>query len=397
MRELDFDGLRSGVGDAVRQPDFGTVRQRAGRVRRRRVVSSAAAFLVTVLTATGIGYAVQGAPHDRGLPGTLPAASQEPPAWPRTIAVTGTGTEMYGVLQPCRDCGTELHVSSDGGRSWQRRATPPAEAGAGIPRTAIVVALAPGLVAWRELRTVTIAEAEAGAPGDPPWITRDGGRTWSRPVIDTRPADRIPDGGRPVDCAMMRLLTCTVGAIDPVTGRFEPLAAQPTGITAGAWWSHGVNAPPGGHLWVPGLDPGTGMPAVAASTDAGRTWRTTVFTAAPQSTPWVAAGPGGTAYALIAGADDRVEAHHTADGGRTWRAGDTLTGAPGLPGFVTADGAHVTGLLAARGTGRYAPVRLPGLPGDPAPVQAGDPYLMNAATGPYLSGDGRTWHPVHLR
>jgi hypothetical protein len=331
-------------------------------------------------------------------------------------------------------------VSSNGGQSWQRRPTPPAPGNAPGPRTASLVALAPGLVVWLEGRYLTAAEHQVLTSAYPsgvrpefppgerpeyrPWITRDGGMTWQRAPIDTQPVAAVPDGVRPVDCALFDSTTCRIGVIDPVTGRFAPLAAQPTGITVRERWADEINVPFDGLLWVPGLDPVTNKPAVATSSDAGRTWHTHVFSdgvtavPAPDGTtatmylPKVAAGSGNAAYVLTHRSGDVLDAHYTTDGGLTWRDGDTIRNWLHSAGFVAADGSHIvatdTMLLAGHGTGRYAPVTLPGYPKDPAGYpqdpaltqvaspQATAPYLVNSDDGPYLSEDGRTWRRVRL-
>ncbi|MEV6348338.1 hypothetical protein [Actinoplanes sp. NPDC051851] len=431
MLESQFDRLRSEVGDAVRQPDFGTVRSRAGAIRRRRAVTSAAAVLAVVLGAAGAGYAGPGAPDEPGLADVAPVVTASPgEVWFPSTSVTNAGSSLFRVFERCRECDAELWVSSDGGGSWERGATPPAPSDAAGPRTATLLALAPGLVLWQEHRTLTVAEVQAmassgaGSPVDLPWITRDGGVSWQRVVVGTEPVAAVPSGVRPVDCAVVAVPTCAIGVIDPVTGRFAPLAVQPAGITVQQRWAALVNVPLGGGLWVPGRDPVTNRPAVATSADAGRTWHTQVFTgavpavlgsdgtAAAYYLPKVAAGPGGAAYVLTFRADGVVDVHYTADGGSTWRDGATVGDPQGSAGFVTADGAHVviadTGLVAARGTGRYAPVALPGYPVaaggypvDPGLVQvaagkAAVPYLVDSDDGPYVSGDGRTWRLVRL-
>ncbi|WP_436528765.1 hypothetical protein [Actinoplanes sp. HUAS TT8] len=426
MREPQFDRLRSEVGDAVRQPDFSTVRSRAGKVRRRRAVTTAAAFLATVLSVTGVGYSVQTSPNEVGLADTAPAPTESPGSvWFPETSVTNAGTSLYRLVEPCRDCDMRLYVSSNAGKSWQQRPIPPATSGETGPRTASLVALAPGLLVWRERHNLTVAEVQALASGTPlstgnrVWITRDGGSTWQPAVIDTQPVAAVPDGVRPVDCAVLDVPTCRVGAIDPVTGRFAPLATQPAGITVQEWWTGVVDVPIDGNLWVPGLDPATDKPAVATSTDGGRTWHTHVFTGAATAvlgsggtagmyTPRIAAGSGRTAYVLTYRTGEEYASHYTTDGGLTWRDGDTIHVYQVSPGFVTADGAHIlttyAGLVAGRGTGRYTSVTLPGYPkeGTGHPVDPGltqvapGAYLMNSDDGPYLSEDGRTWRLIRL-
>ncbi|MFI1991995.1 hypothetical protein [Actinoplanes sp. NPDC020271] len=431
MLESQFGRLRSEVADAVRQPDFSTVRSRAGQVRRRRARTSAASILAVVLGVTGAGFAVQTVPTDRGLADTAPApAPTESPGgeWFPSTQVTNAGTTLYRVFERCRDCDSELWASSDSGRSWQRRPSPPAPGDVTGPRTATLLALAPGLLVWRDQHNLTTAEVQAmvsgnpsgrNSPADRPWITRDGGMTWQQATVDTRPATAVPDGVQPVDCALFEVTTCRIGAIDPVTGRFAPLAAQPTGIIVQErWrWTDVINVPLDGRLWVPGLDPVSHKPAIATSADSGRTWHTHVFTGAATVEletdgtagtyylPKIAASSGATAYVLTYRADGIVDAHYTADGGLTWRDEATIRDYLGSTGFVTADGSHIlpvgTGLVAGHGNGAYTPVELPGYPGDGQTPQvasrhAAVPYLVNSDAGPYLSDDGRTWRLIRL-
>ncbi|MBL7255650.1 hypothetical protein [Paractinoplanes lichenicola] len=416
MLERRFDSLRSEAGDAVRQPDFDTVRRRAVRVRRRRLVTSSAAFLATVLTVAGLGLAVRGGSDGTGLPAAAPSEA----VWPRVTTAAATGQDLYSVLVGCTGCGSQLWVSSDGGNSWQRRTEPPQPADAGDPRMATLIPLAPGILAWNDGRVIPFNEATGttvARDSDRLWVTTNGGGSWQRAETSTEPLAAVPAGTRPVDCVVFRVTTCTVGAIDPATGRFAPLAHQPTGITVEPGWSDLITVPADGRLWVPGLDPVTKKPAVAASSDAGRTWRTHVFTdgvaakfqngwAPMKYQPWVAASPGATAYVLIYREDNVAVAQHTTDGGLTWRAGDTIRGAVDNAGFVAADGSHIvmtgTGFVAARGTGTYTRTSLPGYPADLSrhlqvtSRQAADPFLVTSEIGPYVSADGRTWRQLPL-
>jgi photosystem II stability/assembly factor-like uncharacterized protein len=169
---------------------------------------------------------------------------------------------------------------------------------------------------------------------------------------------------------------------------------------------------------VPGLDPGTQRPALASSSDGGRTWRTHVFTGgvpavtdlgsiATMYLPTVAAGPDGRAYALTYRKDQKLDPYRTTDGGATWRPvpGGTLGWVPD-PGFVTADGSHVvkTGstFAASHGGNKYQPVTLPGYPADLRRQTeitwqpAAGRYLVFSLSDLYLSEDGWTWRQVDV-
>jgi hypothetical protein len=420
MREPLFEDLRDYAGSTVRPPDFADIRQRARRIRRRRAVASAAA--VAVLAATGLGYAAV-SQADRGSQVAVPTPTPSNAAekgWPRTTAVAATGTDdLYVVVERCRDCGPELYASADAGATWQPRTEPPPPADAAVPRFSSIVSLGPGILAWQDGHVLTIGEAQGmsplpdnNGPSDRLWITVDGGRTWRRAGIDPKPVATLPPGTRPVDCGLAgRDAPCLIYAVNPVTGRFAPLAGQPSGITVESGWASQTNVPPGARLWVPGLDPVTRMPALASSSDRGRTWRTHVFadgvqavtqdgTIATMYLPTVAAGPNGTAYVLTYRDDLRKDTHRTTDGGATWKSGASVPEIPDA-GFVTADGAHVVNaggqFLAARAGRGYERVTLPGFPAVPRqyayPVsqQVAGRYLVSPSDDLALSDDGWTW------
>ncbi|MFC4070158.1 hypothetical protein [Actinoplanes subglobosus] len=430
MREPQFEQLRSEVGNAVRQPEFSTVQRRAGKVRRRRAASTGAVFLVTALAAVSFGYTVQNTPSDYGSLDPVPTATGDPgTGWPRMIAAASTGTELYGLYRSCPDCDAELYVSTDGGGSWQRRTTPAAPTDTTSRSDATLVALAPGILSWSEQGNSAIDPFQSPGAGGPTagpttpaavmrtWITRNGGETWVRTVAASEPAASVPDGARPADCDLLELPACKVGVIDPDTGRFAPLATQPTGIVLEPGWTNEVNAPLDGRIWVSGLDPATRKPAVATSSDAGRTWHTHVFTdgvaatpegewLAPMYLPKVAAGTGTTAYALTYRRDGVFDTHRTTDGGVTWQAGAEISAVQLTPGFVAADGTHIVQTasepVTGDGPGRYTPAELTGYPDFPmwpvrvASTRADISYVVPAETGAYVSKDGRTWRQARL-
>jgi len=433
MREPRFEDLREYAGDAVRQPGFADIRRRARRLRRRRAVVSSAAAAVAVLVVTGLGYAATGGSRG-GVPVAVPtpATSEADTGWPRVTGVAAAGsTELYSVSERCRGCAPQLYASRDAGATWQRRAVPPApDDGAGVPRISSIVSLGPGVLAWRdgrllgleELRSsrtpVPLASTDVGRSSSVDqrlWITVDGGRTWRRAAIDPEPVAAVPPGTRPVDCGLVGPVSpCRIYAVNPVSGRFAQLADQPSGITVESGWSGQTNVPVGAELWVPGLDPATRKPAVAASSDGGRSWRTRVFTdgvaaepddgtIAAMYLPTVAAGTNGTAYVLTYRADLRKDTHRSTDGGASWVSGDSVPEVPDA-GFVTADGAHVVntgqGFLADRDGGGYDAATLPGFPAElrrQAPIvshPAAGRYLVSLWPGILLSDDGWKWRRV---
>ncbi|MFC6018187.1 hypothetical protein ACFP2T_18500 [Plantactinospora solaniradicis] len=443
MRKPHFDGLRAYADDAIRQPDFAVIRQRATRVRRhrRRAAASSVAALVTALFATSLGYATAGGPQ---VPLPTPSISVDPDTgWPRVTSVVATGaTDLYALVQRCRACPLELYASDDVGATWQRRSVPPApDDDSGEPRAATIASVGRGALAWRDIRAVNLhdleywrsPQASPTGPADstrsasvtePPWTTIDGGRTWHRAKVDPKPVAAVPPGTRPVDCHLVGQPTpCRIYAMDLVSGRIAALARQPSGITFDQTWAGDTSVPLGAHLWVPGRDPATDRPAVASSSDGGRTWHTHVFTdgvpavadhgtVAGKYLPEVAAGAGGTAYALIYRDGHGRDSYRTTDGGATWRPvpGGALAGVS-TSGFVTADGAHIVTsghnlssgqeFRGSRNGGRYQPVTLPGYPADLmlsqlTSHQAAGRYLVLSESHLYLSDDGWTWRRVDL-
>lgn len=429
MRESHFEDLRAYAGTAVRQPEFADIRQRARRKRRRRAVASSAAAVVAVLVVTSLGYA---ATADRrgsaqvAHPATSPAAED---GWPRVTSVVATGpAKLYLVREQCRECGPELFASHDAGATWQSRPVPPAPVGGIDPRISSITALGDGILTWQDARIVTREELQ-GSPSMTPagkaggkrgpvpnkllWITVDGGKTWRRPGVDPQPVAAVPAGTGPVDCGLVGPVSpCLLYAVNPVSGRFAPLATQPSGIAI-EWGD--TRALIGGRLWVPGLDPVTRKPAVASSPDGGRTWRTHVFTDAVAGVaddegtiagmyqPTVAAGKNGTAYVVTYRDEVHKATYRTTDGGATWKAGAAVPEMAGA-GLVTADGVHVIttgeGSLASRDGGAYEPVTLPGyftgaqLRDTNPSQQAVGRYLALETLDLLLSDDGWTWRRV---
>jgi hypothetical protein len=407
MYDLDFHGLDDEIGDAARQPEFAAVRQRTGRLRRRRRLAMAGASLgVTSVLALG-GYAITG-------PGTGPVGPAE--ASPSAVvdaparirgAVAGDADHFYALVADCESCKESLMASKDGGRTWQQR---PAYA-ALLQEPDIVPnldVLGPRILTLGLPAKLGRSEIDSGMKRK---ISTDGGATWRDLKVSQTPVAATPPGTRLVDCITA---TCVL-AVDPATGTLAPLATQP----ALAQYVM-ATAPVDAGLWVKGLDPATGRPAVAVSHDRGQTWTTAVFTTEPPAPspdggpprmylPDIATADGRTVYATIEGTHDGyAHLYRSTDGGATWQRTNPDGPPTGLPfvttqSFVTTDGAHVM-LLQEGDTvvakispdgSTYAPLAMPGGPADTgtAPTVINDSrYLWHDRQALYLSTDGRNWH-----
>jgi len=401
MRQLDEDFREAGriASQAARQPAFDTVRRRAWLLRlRRRALATGAVLALAALSFAGFAAlrpAAPGQPADagpRGLPSTvesiaLPEPSGTAAAKPYVSWAGAAGADhVYAVVSGCGTCALRMVASGDGGVTWQPRGVPPA----GGRRTTIW-----SVLGERLLIATTLPSQQRGVER---WMTLDGGLTWTAFGLSARPVDRVPDGTRAVDPAAIGAPAGgpALYAVDPAAGVVAPLAVQPPLDHARL-----VDAPPGAGIWARGRDRSSRRPAVAVSTDGGRTWRRTVLAAEPPALVddgvfHVATTDGRLVYAHT-GDHGQTRLHRSADGGATWERIATLSTAARPAGYVTRDGGYV---LAAgdRFVADDGAVDIPGLPGwDLAPrAVAVDSYLSWDFADAYRSADGITWHRLNV-
>jgi hypothetical protein len=223
------------------------------------------------------------------------------------------------------------------------------------------------------------------------YVSTDGGRTFgSRSGRTGSPIAAVPTG------LVADLGTGGVGVFDPASGLRRPLRAQPMpevrSVTA-----------VGGALYAVARA-GTAL-VVAASRDAGRSWRRTTVLRVPYRTPELALVPGadGAAYLVVtrplpAGEPGVVQVWRNP--GRGWaRLVDYSTSISSTPKFTTAVGEPNGGILLADGTaggqlvydtGRSVSFQLPGgAAGDPPLVptvlrRGGDTIAAITADGGHL-------------
>ncbi|MFE0450046.1 exo-alpha-sialidase [Streptomyces sp. NPDC058914] len=243
------------------------------------------------------------------------------------FAGDGSGFALMGECGKT-GCRHRVAVLDRGAGAWQLGQSPLADTTGGDGISAGLTVLGPGRALMTEGRW---------PPPDHTWFTSDGGRHWRQG--SSSPSGTIavvPEGGVLVEgclradregngCAPSPLLV-----VEPTTGRFRTLAAQPPlkGVVAPAGeTTHSAGEKARNLLFVSGRDPSSGRPALAVSEDRGRSWRTSRLTGAEgqERAAWVV-GAGEVLYAARPGqlpdeADVKnglLSLHRSTDGGRTW-------------------------------------------------------------------------------
>ena len=234
--------------------------------RRRRTTAVArigtAAALVIALVAALVVFAPARAPD----PAVGPAVALE------IRAIGGYDKDhLYAVVLPCgdRNCDPELHGTRDGGRTWTNRGT---IADVNLPGAPSVIHVS------RDGAVGVFGSGTVG--GGPAWILStsiDRGRSFAG-VMPGDPVDAAAPGAL-VACGYPPPVSrCVVEVYDLDAGTAGPLATQPGVVVL-----H-VTRAPDGTIWALGRDAAAGLPAIARSTDGGRTWSTHLFTGAPEFT-----------------------------------------------------------------------------------------------------------------
>ncbi|AWW38354.1 MULTISPECIES: WD40/YVTN/BNR-like repeat-containing protein [Streptomyces] len=346
-------------------------------------------------------------------PPAIPSATDLPGAsFDVAFAADGSGFTLRA------DCGEDrcrqyVAVLEAGAGLWRLAESPLPDVTGDRGLTVGITVLGPG----RAL--ITDGSERADVPGRT-WFTHDNGETWKAGTTEptgstatvpegallvTECLDLAPDGN---ECARNRLLV-----VMPDSGEHRVLARQPP--------LKGPLAPSGdiaaNALFATGLDPGSGLPALALSKDRGRTWHLTPLAGvAEQGWSIRVSGGGGALYAVQPGQLPDEEGvknglrtiHVSTDGGATWTR--TWRYRPGAePLSITGD------LLAAddgsvlvhgetgawRSTDRARTFR----PGSAARGPAGSVrttpigWLWTGSFGDgtcRISADGITWHPFDL-
>lgn len=363
---------------------------RRRRQRRTRIVRTVATLAVTAVAAATASVVTLRSPEPE------PASGGEPlPAGNINWTGAADSRHLYAAVQACPDQScpktiVQLYASDDGGRSW----APRGEAMALIDTTVVGPS--------------TLVANIAGA--STPNVSTDGGHTWT-PARMHNPAETVPPGGTLICWTQPDTEWCRPYVVDPAGKWFAPLA-KPPALGREAQW-----APAGDRLWAAGTTP-NGKPAVAVSTDAGRTWATETLDCPDADCTWATVAPtadGDTAYAVVTAPNTRIVYRGGVDGAwarvSTQKVSDEeLRGGP--RSFVTADGTHVVyeyepvgdieGLTfwAKSGSGTaYERVAMEGLPATVYPIRrAADGWFFTWSNGSvralYGSTDGRHWSVI---
>ncbi|WJV46569.1 sialidase family protein [Streptomyces flavofungini] len=239
------------------------------------------------------------------------------------FAADGSG---FALLVECaeRRCRQHVAVLEGGAKAWRRGSSPLRDVTSGRGVSADLTVLGPGRALIGE------GSERVDAPGRT-WFTGDGGRTWRRGTAGAAaagPAAAVARGGvlfpeclerdrsDPNDCVRERLL-----ALSPRTGRHHVLVHQPP--LKGPLRQAGDLS--GAGLFVSGTDPRTGLPALARSTDRGRTWqRPRLPGVGAEGAVFRVVGGRGGLYATQHGPvsppakNGLVTMHVSKDGGLTW-------------------------------------------------------------------------------
>lgn len=397
MNELDFTDMREELAD-VRQPDFAGIRAAGHRRRNLRrgglALSGLAVAVVAVLLGT---YFLAGTrqQHPLDLPdpvsGLLKGA-EFPTGKPGTLRMIEYVNRWQAYALVKDRTGNILARTHDGGATWQAWRLP-----AGITD--------PNVMRFQGGQTIVIYDLPR-PPLSIPYLSRDGGRSWTKGNDFGGPIDHVPAGWT-VGSMARPGAGLTEGdrlvAYDPKTGAPRPLSTRPGIVRGDHGWPAVVEAR-NGSLWAPPLDDDWSGPPMV-SQDRGQSWY--AGTVAPVGADYVVTEfrswdsyDGTTAYANvefrpkanIKASDDpygwpkggpgtvpltqrdaRTMVYVTHNGGRSWQpvgtASDRSPIVVGSDGTVlTIDPAsenqpsiHATGTLVASRDGGRTFVPLPGI------------------------------------
>jgi hypothetical protein len=410
MFELDFVGLRHEVEAATRLPEFGTVEQRAKRLRKRDRLAVLAVLLATLavltpsgfaaLAANGSGPAVIGPDQEEPQPvvsispSTSPDVAQPLNLDVHTLAITGP--DLNHLFAAVDVCSNPAKGKASGSRICSLQVSPLGDSS----KSPLVI----GQLRRRSDQTLSNVQLTplsskslllSGVPagGAPVFVrisTTGGASTVSVPGH----SGSLSTGDHVVQLSRHGELFGVRQSDDEIVRiAQQPALAQPTVVSSVA---------PGKGWWATGVDPGTGELAVAVSRDLGHSWVSRRLGVRPGTgTPVLGSYDGRVAYLFIAIGSEVVE-FTTLDGGLTWsRVPASLPPTPGgtvdnpLGTVVRPDGSVLFWTADHNGTvfreshdggHSFAATTTPD-----GPITAtGDGYVV-VDDLPEVSRDGRTW------
>lgn len=294
---------RQAVLDAIVQPPFEELRERARERRRRR---SSFLGLALVLAVTGFGVPVLTSnPVEKPAPDARRAMS----VVDGYFLDTRHGVTLYAAPAPSdkEKCRAAVRLTADGGRSWSRPRPAPCRSNS-----------------LDEIRMLHISMLDAytlllGGIGSSDF-SRDAGQTWTTHRIELEEHDSIPAHTKiwrkctdPTDCRVPNQLHW----YDPAAGNVVQLRTPPAvrRLTCEPVWARDRS------LWVSGLTQANEF-VVAVSRDFGRTWRLAKLGLKREHAGYnmlsVATQDGETGYAVYA-RKGRSALFRTTDGGGTWQ------------------------------------------------------------------------------
>jgi photosystem II stability/assembly factor-like uncharacterized protein len=319
----DWDGLRRDLEGMVAPPPLAALRERRHRRQQRRAIATTFA-VVMVGSAGGVAVLGRGAQQHGGTPVAAPTALSQivnsdrlPP--PRDYQehvvtdvdfVTPTTGLAIGVRCVGDSCDVATWRTADGGATWSA----PVEVATRVPRVSFQ-AEDPAGGAARSLRMLDESTGFAFNPDL--YVTRDGGRTWTRVPQPSKVAsisvtgtsvwlaERGCEAG--VDCNLV-LRSGTAG------GTFRDLAVPPTRGAAALVRRAGPD-----DAYVIAWDAAAAPYASFSRThDGGRTWTAGTNPCRDATAESLSAGAGRPLWVLCETPAGR-RAFSSADHGTTWR------------------------------------------------------------------------------
>lgn len=361
MNTDTFEGLRQQVADATLGPNLDDI-HRLGRRRRAVRASLPVAAIVAVVMVIASGAVVATYFRDSQRPATTALRQTKPVAGPlagvpvtlssamKIVAVYPLTTDLTYVFVQVEPGKFGIARTDDAGRHWSAWAFPAPPQNAAAAKFVALntpIYLIGGSEAPVFVQSLTLTFGG--------YLTRDGGQSWTKVTHGQPLTELIPHSGARIGSDVATIPTGwrvdflylgkdlgnssnVVAAIDPETGLWHKLAAQP-GKNATS-----VRVTADGTIWAtygplkPGKTTAPTDSGVAVSHDAGRSWTRTA-TASQVHGP-VASIDSNDATVSVGPHPEDTNQFVTNDGGKTWRTEPGPKGFP-YPAAELADGSYL--------------------------------------------------------